>query len=416
MFPARKGRIFAALSTVAMASALAACGSSASSASGGSGGSGGGGGAIRLMNITSVGAELQNYPDVKAGAEAAVKAINAAGGIAGKKVDLEFCNSQSDANQAAKCARQAVTDKVAAVVGLTDTLSTSELPVLQAAGIPAIGLVPRGNPIELQSPVSYPFDGGSATDSLAAPFGLKQQGSKSVVAVSADVPSALANADLVKEGAQLAGMKFAGTVKIPTSGVTDYAPYAAQIKAMGGDSVMFNATVAQIQGLTKATQARGMNIQYVQHGSAFGVNEAKVSGDSVNNMLLTSTFPAYTDSSNAAIQQFNKEMDAAGSSDPGLKRPTAINSWLSVYAVKDLVEGKDGATAVKGDVTSQSLVAAMKASGDINLMGLATFSPNEAGPKGFERVPHATVNFLKVSGGGVQPTQLTPVDVMQELK
>lgn len=403
----------AGVSTAAVAvmlgAGLTACGSNATANDSGDD-------TIRLMNITSVGATLQNYPDVKAGAQAAVDAINKAGGIGGKKIDLIFCNSQSDANKAASCARDAISDKVAAVVGMTDTFSTSVVPVLEAAHIPAIGLEPRGNPIELNSKVSYPFDGGSAGDSVAAAFGLKQAGAKAVVAVSADVPSAVANIALVKKGAELAGIKYAGSVKIPVEGVTDYAPYAQQIKALGGDSVMFNATVSQIQGLTKATAARGMKVVYAQHGTAFGVDEAKSSGSAVNGMLLVSAFPAYTDTSNEGIQRFNKEMDAAGDSDPGLKRPTAINAWLSVYAVKALVEGQGGAPAIKGAVTSAALNDALAKSGDINLLGLATWSPSKSGPADFPRVAHANYSFLKVDNGGIQPSGLSSVDVMEKLQ
>lgn len=391
---------------MAVVPALAACGSASSGSNASS---------IKLMSITSVGSELQNYPDVKAGAEAAVKAINAAGGIGGKQIDLEFCNTQSDANQAIACARQAVTDKVAAVVGFTDTFSTAALPVLEAANIPAIGLEPRGNPIEVTSKVSFPFDGGSATDSLAAPFGLKQAGAKSVVAVSADVPSAIANASLVKQGAQIAGMKYAGVVSIPTSGVTDYAPYAQQIKSMGGDSVMFNATVAQIQGLMKATQALGMKILYAQHGTAFGVDEVKATGPVANGLLLVSAFPAYTDTSSSGIRSFNKDMDAAGFNSPGLKRPTAINSWLSVYAVKDLVDGVGGDPGIKGPVTSSAIMTAISQAGDVNLMGLTTWSPGKQGPSDFPRVQHSNDQFLQVKNGSVQPTTLSPVDVIAKL-
>jgi ABC-type branched-subunit amino acid transport system substrate-binding protein len=371
--------------------------------------------AIKLMTITSVNAELQNYPDVKAGAEAAAKAINDDGGIDGRKIDLIFCNSQSDPNQALACARKAVSEKVAAVVGHTDTFSTQTLPVLEAADIPAIGLEPRGNPIELQSATSYPFDGGSPGDSVAAPYGLKAAGAKRVVAVSADVPSAVANIDLVRQGAEAAGIEFAGSVKIPTSGVTDYAPFAQQIRAMNGDSAMFNATVAQIQGLMKATKSLGMKVTYAQHATAFGTKEAKATGSVVDGMLLVSAFPAYSDTDNPAIAQFNEEMDAAGSTDPGLKRSTAINAWLSVYAVKNLITGEGGTEAITGDVTNAKLNDALGKVKDMDLMGLATWSPSQTGPEQFPRVAHAKYEFLVVKGGDVEPTGYPSVDIIEVL-
>lgn len=398
----------ATLALIALLPVLGACGK-------GTAASAGSGGTIKLMNITAVNSPLQNYPDVKAGAEAAVKSINAKGGINGKKIDLSFCNTNSDPNQSLACARQAVSKKVAAVVGYTDTFSTQALPVFEKAKIPAIGLMPRGNPIELQSAASYPFEGGSAGSSTAAAFGLKAEGVKTVVSVAADVPSAIANAALIKKGAEAAGLRFGGNVKVPTSGVTDFAPYAQQIKAMGGDGAMFNATVGQIQGVMKATQGLGMKVHYAQHATAFGVNEAKKTGAPAEGLLLVSAFPAYSDTSSQGIKAFNADMDAAGFSDPGLKRPTAINAWLSVYAVKALAEGQGGTPGIKSDITSRSLNDALAKAGDIDLMGLATWTPKGSGPAQMPRVAHATYHFLIVKNGAVVPTGIPPVDIVKEL-
>ncbi|GGJ35581.1 ABC transporter substrate-binding protein [Streptomyces brasiliensis] len=399
----------AALALVALLPVLGACSSAGAANSEGSDG------AIKLMNITAVNSPLQNYPDVKAGAEAAVKSINAKGGLNGKKIELTFCNTNSDPNQALACARKAVSQKVAAVVGYTDTFSSQALPVFEKAKIPAIGLMPRGNAIELNSAAAYPFEGGSAGSSVAAAAGLKGEGAKVVVSVAADVPSAVANADLVKKGAEAAGLKFGGSVKIPTSGVSDFAPYARQIKAMGGDGVMFNATVGQIQGVMKATQAVGMKVHYAQHATAFGVNEAKKTGAPAEGLLLVSAYQAYSDTSSEGIKAFNADMDAAGSSDPGLKRPTAINAWLSVYAVKVLAEGQGGAPAIKGDISSASLSDAMTKAKNVDLMGLATWTPKGSGPAEMPRVAHASYRFLVIKAGAVAPTDIAPVDIVKEL-
>jgi ABC-type branched-subunit amino acid transport system substrate-binding protein len=400
-------RRYLALAVVGLAPFMAAC----NSAKGESKSSG----AVKLMVVASVGTTLQNYPDVKAGAEAAVKSINAAGGISGKQIDLQFCNANSDPNAALACARKAVSDKVAAVVGYTDTFSSSALPVLEQAKIPAVGLMPRGNAVELNSAASFPFEGGSAGDSLAAPFGLKAAGGKAVVAVSADVPSAIANAGLVEKGAAKAGIKYAGVVKIPTTGVTDYAPYAQQIKALGGDSVMFNATVAQIQGVMKASKALGLKVTFMQHGTAFGVKEIAATGDIAEGLMLVSGYPAYSDTSNAGIAKYNADMAANGTNDASLKRPGSINAWLAVYAVKDVAEGKGGTPAITGAITSTSLMAAMKDAKDVDLEGLAKWTPMGTGPAEMPRVAHSTVNFLLVKGGQVTATTIAPVDIVAAL-
>src|ERR1700709_1011762 len=58
------------------------------------------------------------YPEIKAAADAAITTINAAGGINGHPITIEVCDTNRDANQAATCARKAVSDTaVIAVVG-----------------------------------------------------------------------------------------------------------------------------------------------------------------------------------------------------------------------------------------------------------------------------------------------------------
>lgn len=402
-----KRRYLAAAAAAGLVPILAAC----SDASGKAGGSD----KVKLMVIASVNTPLQNYPDVKAGAEAAAKAVNTGGGIAGKKIDLQFCNANSDPNAALACARKAASEKVAAVVGYTDTFSSSALPVLEQAKIPAVGLMPRGNAVELNSAASFPFEGGSAGDSLAAPFGAKAAGAKAIVAVSADVPSAVANAGLVEKASTKAGIKYAGIVKIPTTGVTDYAPYAQQIKALGGDSVMFNATVGQIQGVMKASKALGLKITFMQHATAFGVKEIAATGDIAQGLILVSGFPAYSDTAKAGIKKYNEDMAAAGTDDAALKRPGSINAWLAVYAVKAIAEGTGGGKAIDGAITSASLVQAMQNAKDVDLQGLATWTPMGTGPAEMPRVAHSTVNFLKVDHGQVVPTDIQPVNLVAAL-
>lgn len=150
---------------------LAACSSSKSGGNGSSGSASaannvsaatGANGVIKLMVVGAVKAKLQDYPDIPAGAKAAAWDINQAGGINGKEVEIEFCNNQDDPNTAAACARTAVSDNVAAAVGINDIFSTADYPIYTAAGISIIGNAGSGNPIDLNGDGVYPFFGGTA--------------------------------------------------------------------------------------------------------------------------------------------------------------------------------------------------------------------------------------------------------------
>jgi ABC-type branched-subunit amino acid transport system substrate-binding protein len=144
----RSGPAIAA--SIALASALGACSSSASP------GSSSAAGPIKIELIGSIASSAFSLPDVSAGAQAAVKEVNVAGGVNGRQLSLTICNDQSNPNVAASCARGAVQNQVAAVVGETSLVGSSIIPILQQAGIPSIADVDI-SPIEHQSPIAFPI-------------------------------------------------------------------------------------------------------------------------------------------------------------------------------------------------------------------------------------------------------------------
>ncbi|MEV6013410.1 ABC transporter substrate-binding protein [Streptomyces sp. NPDC051976] len=79
------------------------------------------------------------FPDFAAGGVAAVKKINATGGINGHVIELVTCSTDGSLAASVRCADQFVGDHVAAVVEGIDLSSDSTLPMLTYAGIPLIG-------------------------------------------------------------------------------------------------------------------------------------------------------------------------------------------------------------------------------------------------------------------------------------
>ena len=77
---------------------------------------------IKVMQIATLTGPSNNVPQDADAGKATAKAINAAGGVNGHPIVLEVCDDKFDPNQAADCARQAVSDNVAAVVALNSAL------------------------------------------------------------------------------------------------------------------------------------------------------------------------------------------------------------------------------------------------------------------------------------------------------
>ena len=402
-------RLSTALAVVAVlvAALIAGCGSSSSgssssSTSAASGGSGAGGssgsgatpsgGTIKFMTLAVVGTPTASYPEVQQDTQAAVTAINKAGGIDGKKVVDIFCNSKGDVNQAETCAREAVQEHVAATVGDIDLFDAQTMPQFAAAGIPVVGPWSDGDSSDFTSSDSFPLNSGSFGGYLATVSAMKKSGIKKVAVVALDFPIALTQAAAAEKVIKADGLTPAGgIIKIPLEGVTDYSPYAQQIKSSGATGVVAYIGPGAFTGLQKAYQALGIKV-------TTGVCE--ICGVSSPGLLVGGPYPLATDTSNPGIATFNKELVADGQSKVS---PTddnvysGLNAWLAMHAVADV------AKTIKGSVTNASLRQALQHTSGLNVEGLTTWSPSSYGTSSlgkFPRFPAVNYNVLKVGTGG----------------
>ncbi|MER6674603.1 ABC transporter substrate-binding protein [Streptomyces sp. NPDC000983] len=114
---------------------------------------------ITVMTWAPQDTRATNKPGMPAIALAYARAINAKGGLNGRKLRVLNCNDHNDSVSAAKCAERAVDEKAVAVVGSYSQYADSFFPTLESAGIPYIG----GYGVtgaEFTSPLSYPVNGG----------------------------------------------------------------------------------------------------------------------------------------------------------------------------------------------------------------------------------------------------------------
>jgi branched-chain amino acid transport system substrate-binding protein len=146
---------------------VSACGGDDSS----SGGGGGGGGSqsqakkltgtpIKAMTIASVNTEGPPFPAIPETAKLYEQWVNDNGGINGHPLQVITCDDRGVAPGATDCARQAVQQKVAAVVGSYTFMAESVVPVLEKANIAWFGTCCPGTPSELTSKASFPVGSG----------------------------------------------------------------------------------------------------------------------------------------------------------------------------------------------------------------------------------------------------------------
>jgi hypothetical protein len=330
------------------------------------------------MTISAIGSPLTNYPDIDAAGKAATEAINKAGGINGHPIQYEFCNTNGDANGSTKCARQAVKDKVAAVVGDLDIFEPVSWPLLQKAGIPVIGQHPAGAEQDFKAPNSYPLEGGNGAGYAAFANAAAKKGKKKFLTITIDLPIAATQNAWAENAAKAAGLQVLPQIKIPAQGVTDFSPYVQQAKSRNADAILIVEGNAGTQGVLKAADAVGLDAMFGQSITSFGESEAQAVKNIASKVFVGSPYPSINDDSIAGIKQWHDDLDAAGiGKDPILRRTGGLNTWLAYKGVVEL--GK----TIQGDITSASLTAALnKEAGPLDLAGLLTWEPAKTGSGG----------------------------------
>lgn len=350
------------------------------------GGNAASGDVVKLGVITSVGSGGSNYPDIEVGAKAAVKAINASGGINGKNIEMVFCNTRGEANQAMACAREVDEAGVVATVGSIDIFRPQSFPIIEAAGIPDIGSTSTGAEIDFASPMSFPLHGGNFGSYTALPYAFKEAGAKSMVSASIDLPIGTLQLGFADKVGEEIGLDVKPMIKIPAQGITDYSPYVQQIIDSKADAAIVALGPAPLQAFIKAADSLGLEATLAATAFTFGQSEADGVGALADKMLVTAPFPSVDDRENKGIAEYHKQLDDAGAEDSvATRRYAGLNAWLAMHAAAEV------AKTIDGDITRESMIKALESTTDLDLFGLITYSPStlgdDASDNGFARFP-----------------------------
>ncbi|MGH3492226.1 MAG: ABC transporter substrate-binding protein, partial [Sciscionella sp.] len=277
----RRHRYAAAAGAVAALFAFTACSSSGSGSSGGGGPSGS---TIKLGMISDVGTTV-DYADAVAAAKAAVRGVNARGGIDGRKVELEFCNESLDPNKAAACARKLVSDKVMAFVGnQIVTYEQNADKLFAQAGIPNIGPVSYGP--SGQDSNSYLLSPGQEYVNAAQAMAAVRYGGKKVALIRLDVPfTAPFESFYGKALAKLGGTKGV-TAVIPATGQPDLAASASRLESSHPDVVNTNGNEIADTEILKSMAGLGYQGKMVVAADLFRYASLKQLGTLANRVIF----------------------------------------------------------------------------------------------------------------------------------
>jgi branched-chain amino acid transport system substrate-binding protein len=311
---------------------------------------------IEVSAITALTGPIA-FPELKAGIEAAAKAINAAGGVKGHPLKVSVCDGKSptDPNPSIQCARDFAAGKSVVDLANYSSFGDQVLPVYKQVGMAAVGSVPLSAAV-LSLDNSFPLitSEGAGLATVLADQGFKKIGFAYIGIPAGEGSIAVANSAL-KQGR---GFELGTKTAVPFT-ATDVTPMVESMK--NEEAVALSMAPTQVVQWTKAVKAGNYTQKMSSANLAMLPSQLAALGDAAEGMYVTAGLP-FISSDLPGIKQFKAEMAA---SDPkATVDEVALNAWLATHAFAQV------ANATDGEVTRASVLAAWQKIGKLDVLGL----------------------------------------------
>jgi ABC-type branched-subunit amino acid transport system substrate-binding protein len=345
-----------------------------------------------VLSVIGQGSGPIAQPEVYTGAEVAVAAINAAGGVTvpgqdvASPLEVLSCDGAStiDPNAPLQCARDAVEAGAVASVGKYssgDDIFTE----FESVSLPVIGNLAIGAG-DLFNELSFPL----LTSGVGAVAGLakiaQDNGATTVALVTNDVPSGRAVVPLLLPGLNDPA-DLVAEVYLPLDPSSDITSFIAQ--ATSADAILsLNSAGGQVRVINALAQAG--------YTGAIGVNASTLTEDTIDQIgaaadqvFAVSGFESVNSVDNPVIAQFREEMELYA--PEAAVSEFSLNSWLAVYYAAGII----------ADVGTDRAAITAAANGREASLGVApdftlTQIPN---PLNIPRVFRATIQEQHIEDG-----------------
>ena len=237
--------------TVAVGSvALSACGSSGSGTSTTANSTGkSSGGSVNVGVIAGITGATAS-PEIGDAFKAAMSQLNASGGIGGKQINVETCDTTFQPNVSASCWRKFTADKSIVAIYTADTFTDASTSLIDNAKVLTFA-GPAGSKFETADPNAYKVDAGLAAVFQSTAQLAVSKGMKKPAILGYSIPQAQPLASIEKAIVSSAGGSVSKYVQIDPATV-DLSTSVAQMLSAKPDGLILNLPTP---GATKAIQA-----------------------------------------------------------------------------------------------------------------------------------------------------------------
>ncbi|CAI7975503.1 ABC transporter substrate-binding protein [Frankia sp. Hr75.2] len=351
-------RILAVMLSLAMA--LAACGSGGSDDGGSADlASGLTGEPIRIASIAGMSGGVSSNPEYAAGARAAVRGVNEAGGIDGRPLELKLCDNHQNGTDSANCFREILgDDSIVAIAGASDNYHDASKAQIEAAKMPLIGQYPVSK-FDLTNPLAFNVNGAVVVGFHGLARDVVSSGAKRIGLVTLDIPTADVIRKTVGDVFTEAGIEVVNNVQLAPS-TADLSAPAQQVTQGDPDAVVWLTFAAQTSVAVKALRSTGYEGTVAFAGSAFEKSQIEEMGAG-GPLTVGLVLPPAWDTSTPYGKQFNEDMKAY--EPDGKIDELSMNSWLGIKIFAQLA-------ATLPTVDRASVLAGIQKMSDVETGGL----------------------------------------------
>ncbi len=345
--------------------------------------------------LTGAFAASGNY--VAQGAKLAEEAINAAGGVLGKKIELIVEDNKSNPTEAAATAEKLIVkDKVPVMLGAWGSgLTLAIMPKLEEYKVPMVVETSSSGKITTSgNPYIFRISPTSEMEAKAFTPLFKSLGIKKADFLSTNNDFGLGAAKEFSEAATAQGVQV-GVRETMDPKATDFSAQLAKIKASGGDTVFVTTAVEQITLILKQAKDQQLGARIITTGGSNSPEQLiQQAGEAANGSLHLVFFtPWFTDAvknpdvANKFVAAWNEKKYPVGGLTEGFR------GWDGIHVI---VEGIKAAGKADSEAITTALwgVKVKGINGDI-----AFIKQGPAGQESAQNVP--SVYVVRIDNGKV---------------
>ena len=367
---------------------------------------------VAIGSIVTTNNAILALPAIPASIRAAVRSINAHGGLNGHPIVFDYCNDQLNPTTAAQCANQMVADHVIATVGNFSLFGSAIVPILDKAAIPQIASEPLVQE-QYTSRYSFLVDPGGYGYAEASMIAARHAGVRKIAIVYAAGAGLDAVISSAVNKAKTLGMQV--TAQLPTSPLaTDLDPTVQAVASSGAQAAYVVLPTGGSVGFIKSygTQAAKYKVFLAAAQLTTGtIQQSSVASPNMYGVQMVGAVVPFSSAKTVpALRQYAKEMAAqAKTGDSGAPPSQWDQNGLQAWMVVHLL-----ATALKPfsakPLTASTVDSAMDAARNLTTGIMPPWTPSKAGPAGIPRVSNPYMYLEKVQNGALVLSQSKPIN------